>query len=163
MSLTNAESAHDCLFSPTRIATTGCQYYFLFIGRMSRSEKGRNVLDQCSILGHFTELLAMRSDLYLKLVISCLDYSSMEWGSRYFFYFSHFLCEINCLFTFSTFCVKSINYLLTFIFQDFIVKSFTRRFRNLSDVCHSVFRCSDSLKKSKYYPMGNRFTYRSIM
>ena len=114
MSLTNAESAHDCLFSPTRIATTGCQYYFLFIGRMSRSEKGRNVLDQSSILGHFTELLAMRSDLYLKLVISCLDYSSMEWGSRYFVYFFHFLCEINCLFTFSTLCVKSIKYLLTF-------------------------------------------------
>ena len=113
MSLTNAESAHDCLFSPTRIATTGCQYYFLFIGRMSRSEKGRNFLDQCSILGHFTELLAMRSDLYLKLVISCLDYSSMEWGSRYLFTF-HFLCEINCLFTFSTFCVKLLNYLLTF-------------------------------------------------
>ena len=24
----------------------------------------------------------MRSDLYLKLVISCLDYSSVDWGSR---------------------------------------------------------------------------------
>ena len=64
------------------MATTGCQYYFLFIGRLSRSDKGRMVLDNNSILGHFTELLTMRSDLYLKLVISCLDYSSMEWGSR---------------------------------------------------------------------------------
>ena len=142
MSLTNAESAHDCLFSPTRVATTGCQYYFLFIGRMSRSEEGRNVLDQCSILGHFTELLAMRSDLYLKLVISCLDYSSMEWGSRYicllfsvfnvkstvcllfpvftsnqsFVYFFQFLREINCLFNFSIFYVKSIVILLFPVF-----------------------------------------------
>ena len=82
VSLTNAESAHDCLFSPTRIATTGCQYYFLFIGRLSRSERGRTILDSRSILGHFTELLTMRSDLYLKLVISCLDYSSVDWGSR---------------------------------------------------------------------------------
>ena len=76
------DSAHDCLLSPTRVATTGCQYYFLFIGRLSKSVRGREALDQRSILGHFTELLSMRSDLYLKLVISCLDYSSMEWCSR---------------------------------------------------------------------------------
>ena len=64
------------------MATSGCQYYFLFIGRLSKSVRGREALDQRSILGHFTELLSMRSDLYLKLVISCLDYSSIEWGSR---------------------------------------------------------------------------------
>ena len=28
------------------------------------------------------ELLTLRSDLYLKLVISSLDYSSPDWGSR---------------------------------------------------------------------------------
>ena len=77
-----SDSAHDCLLSPTRVATTGCQYYFLFIGRLSKSIRGREALDHRSILGHFTELLSMRSDLYLKLVISCLDYSSVEWGSR---------------------------------------------------------------------------------
>ena len=77
-----SDSAHDCLLSPTRVASTGCQYYFLFIGRLSKSARGREALDQRSILGHFTELLGMRSDLYLKLVISCLDYSSVEWGSR---------------------------------------------------------------------------------
>jgi rapamycin-insensitive companion of mTOR len=81
-SLISSESAHDCLFSPTRVATTGCQYYFLFLGRLSRSDRGRAALDKRSILGHLTELLMLRSDMYLKLVISCLDYSSMEWGSR---------------------------------------------------------------------------------
>ena len=82
ISLIHSDSAHDCLLSPTRVASTGCQYYFLFIGRLSKSARGREALDQRSILGHFTELLGMRSDLYLKLVISCLDYSSVEWGSR---------------------------------------------------------------------------------
>ena len=77
-----ADNAHECILAPAKLATTVCQYYFLFIGRLSRSAKGRIVLDQRSILGHFTELLNMRSDLYPKLVISCLDYSSMEWGSR---------------------------------------------------------------------------------
>ena len=82
ISLIHSDSAHDCLLSPTRVATTGCQYYFLFIGRLSKSKKGRELLDQLSILGHFTELLSLRSDLYFKLVISCLDYSSVDWGSR---------------------------------------------------------------------------------
>ena len=80
--LIKSESAHDCLFSPTRVASTACQYYFLFIGRLSRSSQGRLALDRHNILGDFTELLTMRSDLYLKLVISCLDYSSRDWGSR---------------------------------------------------------------------------------
>ena len=77
-----ADNANECILAPAKLATTVCQYYFLFIGRLSRSSKGRAVLDQRSILGHFTELLSMRSDLYPKLVISCLDYSAIEWGSR---------------------------------------------------------------------------------
>ncbi len=48
---------YDCLFYPTRVSITGCQYYFLFIGRLSKSVRGREALDQRSILGHFTELL----------------------------------------------------------------------------------------------------------
>lgn len=82
LSLIHSDSAHECHLSPTRVATSGCQYYFLFIGRLSRSAQGRSALDQRCILAHFTELLNLRSDLYLKLVISCLDYSSVEWGSR---------------------------------------------------------------------------------
>ncbi|QQP39536.1 Rapamycininsensitive companion of mTORlike, partial [Caligus rogercresseyi] len=40
----SSESPHDCLISPTRIATTASQYYFLFLGHLSRSESGRNLL-----------------------------------------------------------------------------------------------------------------------
>ena len=32
----SSTSPQDCLFSQTRIATTVCQYYFLFLGRISR-------------------------------------------------------------------------------------------------------------------------------
>jgi hypothetical protein len=48
--LVSSESSHDCLFSPTRIATTACQYYFLFIGRLSQSPRGRATLDRHAFL-----------------------------------------------------------------------------------------------------------------
>ena len=80
--LNDAASTHDCFLSPTRIATTTCQYYFLFIGRLSRSEIGRKALDKYNFLQTLTLMLSFRSDLYLKLVISCLDYSTADWGSR---------------------------------------------------------------------------------
>lgn len=82
VALMDSKSLHDCLFSPTRVATTSCQYYFLFLGRLSRSDRGRSALDRIGMLGTFTQLLTLRSDLHLKLVISCLDYSAMDWGSR---------------------------------------------------------------------------------
>ena len=55
-SLSSSTSAHDCLLSPTRIATTACQYYFLFMGRLSRSEKGRKALDKHHILKRFVSM-----------------------------------------------------------------------------------------------------------
>ena len=80
--LASSPSAHDCLMSPTRIATTACQYYFLFMGRLSRSDKGRQALDRHNILPSFLDLLTMRDDKYLKLVISSLDYTCEDWLSR---------------------------------------------------------------------------------
>ena len=55
-SLSSSTSAHDCLMSPTRIATTACQYYFLFMGRLSRSERGREALDKHHILQRLVNL-----------------------------------------------------------------------------------------------------------
>ena len=80
--LIDSASTHDCFLSPTRVATTTCQFYFLFIGRLSRSEIGRQSIDRNQILQIFTMMLSLRSDIYLKLVISTLDYSTMDWGSR---------------------------------------------------------------------------------
>uniref|UniRef100_A0A0K2V7N4 Rapamycininsensitive companion of mTORlike [Saccoglossus kowalevskii] n=1 Tax=Lepeophtheirus salmonis TaxID=72036 RepID=A0A0K2V7N4_LEPSM len=77
----SAESAHDCLISPTKIASTACQYYFLFIGHLSRTQSGQGHLFRHLFLPSLAELLGMRSELYMKLIISSLDYSR-EWGSR---------------------------------------------------------------------------------
>ncbi len=78
----SSTAPQDCLFSPTRIATTVCQYYFLFLGRMSRTAEGRAALDRQRLLRCLYELLLHSSNLYLKLIISSLDYGNPEWGSR---------------------------------------------------------------------------------
>jgi len=78
----NAASPHDCVLSPTRLTNTASQQYFMFIGRLSRTDAGRNALDRHQALSRLKELMAARTDLYLKLVISCLDYRTSDWGSR---------------------------------------------------------------------------------
>ena len=80
--LIESKSVHECPFSPTKIATTCCQYYFFFVGKLSGSVAGRRGLDRHSILLSLVALLSLGSDLYLKLVISCLDYGTIEWESR---------------------------------------------------------------------------------
>jgi len=40
----------DAIFSPTRLATTASQYYFLFLGRLSRTTEGRQALDDCGFI-----------------------------------------------------------------------------------------------------------------
>jgi hypothetical protein len=48
--LISSTSAHDCLFSPTKVGSTACQYYFLFLGLLSRTVEGRMRLDKHGIL-----------------------------------------------------------------------------------------------------------------
>lgn len=49
MSIHTKKSAHECLFSPQHMTSTMCQQYFLFIGRMCRTEKGLSVLTNTDI------------------------------------------------------------------------------------------------------------------
>lgn len=49
MAILTSRSAHDCLFSPHHMSTTMCQQYFLFIGRMCRSQKGLGILNNTDI------------------------------------------------------------------------------------------------------------------
>jgi len=77
-----SSSPHDCVFSPTRLMNTACQLYFLFLGRLSRTETGRTCLDRHRTLSLLTELLKVRHDVYLKLVISSMDYRQDDWGAR---------------------------------------------------------------------------------
>ena len=47
--ITIVQSAHDCLLSPGRMATTACQDYFLFIGRLSSTANGVNALEKAGL------------------------------------------------------------------------------------------------------------------
>lgn len=49
MSIHAKKSAHECLFSPQHMTSTMCQQYFLFIGRMCRTEKGLSVLTNTDV------------------------------------------------------------------------------------------------------------------
>lgn len=44
-----AKSAHDCLFSPQHMASTMCQIYFLYIGRMCRTKMGIKILNDIKV------------------------------------------------------------------------------------------------------------------
>lgn len=42
--ISTSKSAHDCLFSPQHMSNTCCQMYFLFIGKMTHSMAGLDIL-----------------------------------------------------------------------------------------------------------------------
>lgn len=49
LAVTKSNRAHDCLFSPQHMNNTMCQQYFIFIGRMCRSQKGINILKNTDV------------------------------------------------------------------------------------------------------------------
>lgn len=73
--LTSSNSWHDCLLSPTKVASTNCQHYFLFLGRLTRSSNGRKALERHNFKQICLDLISFRTDMYLKLILSSLDYS----------------------------------------------------------------------------------------
>lgn len=64
------------VLSPTRVASTVAHGYFLFLGRLSSSSKGTRCLEKLGVYQHLVSLVSMSSqDIYMKLVVSCLDYT----------------------------------------------------------------------------------------
>ena len=59
-----------------------CHFLFVLNSRLSRTETGRGCLDRHQTLPLLTSLLGVRHDIYLKLVVSCMDYRTDEWGAR---------------------------------------------------------------------------------
>ena len=77
-----------------------------------RSAEGRAALDRHQLLHCLYELCSLRSsDLYLKLILSSLDYSASEWGSR----------EVNLIFLFHS-KIYSLNESCLFAFVDIIIQ-----------------------------------------
>lgn len=76
MAIHAKKSAHECLFSPQHMSSTMCQQYFLFIGRMCRTEKGLNVLTNTDVFKELTTIITKTNHIcYVKLIVSGLDYS----------------------------------------------------------------------------------------
>lgn len=48
-SILQAESAHECLFSPHNVTHSMCQVYFLLIGRLCHFSKGVKVLETANV------------------------------------------------------------------------------------------------------------------
>ncbi|BES92555.1 Rapamycin-insensitive companion of [Nesidiocoris tenuis] len=74
-----AHSAHDSHLSPTNIANSLCQDYFLMIGYLTSSEKGQKVLQAANIYEQLMLLAAnTNQDCYVKLIVSTLNFSKDE-------------------------------------------------------------------------------------
>ncbi|XP_064476967.1 rapamycin-insensitive companion of mTOR-like [Ornithodoros turicata] len=71
--------------SPSRMTSTVAQTYFLFLGRMSSSSKGVRYLEKLGVYQHLVSLVSMTSqDVYMKLVVSSLDYSKSGFARTLF-------------------------------------------------------------------------------
>ncbi|XP_065364051.1 rapamycin-insensitive companion of mTOR [Calliphora vicina] len=76
LAVTTSNRAHDCLFSPQHMNNTMCQQYFLFIGRMCRSQKGISILTNTAVFEHLINLVRNTVHVcYVKLIVSGLDYT----------------------------------------------------------------------------------------
>ncbi|KAH8404427.1 hypothetical protein KR222_010690, partial [Zaprionus bogoriensis] len=76
LAVTTSSRAHDCLFSPQHMNNTMCQQYFLYIGRMCRTNKGIEVLKNTTVFEYLISLVRLTDHVcYVKLIVSGLNYS----------------------------------------------------------------------------------------
>ncbi|XP_054162554.1 rapamycin-insensitive companion of mTOR-like isoform X2 [Oppia nitens] len=67
----------NAILSPGRLLSTLSHSYFLFIGRLTNSSKGKKWLEKTRIYQHFLDLISLcNHDVYMKLIVSSLDYST---------------------------------------------------------------------------------------
>ncbi|CAG2169861.1 unnamed protein product, partial [Oppiella nova] len=67
----------NAILSPGRLLSTLSHSYFLFIGRLTNSNKGKKWLEKTGIYQYFLDLISLSShDVYMKLIVSSLDYST---------------------------------------------------------------------------------------
>ena len=76
-------ASQSATLSPTRLISTLSQYYFLFIGTMSDSSKGKKLLEKIGLYQQLLDLLSIAAhEIYLKLIVSSLDYAKESSFSR---------------------------------------------------------------------------------
>ncbi|CAG0888038.1 unnamed protein product [Cyprideis torosa] len=66
----------SCLLAPGKLSSTLAHHYFLFVGRLTQSRKGMDILERNRIIQVLRDLLATTAhDTYFKLIISSVNYS----------------------------------------------------------------------------------------
>ncbi|XP_071034763.1 rapamycin-insensitive companion of mTOR [Parasteatoda tepidariorum] len=66
----------NSILSPMKVSGTYAQMYFLFIGKLSSTHKGCKFLNRCNTFQNLLQLVNVTNqDIYIKLVVSSLDYS----------------------------------------------------------------------------------------
>ncbi|VVC26551.1 Hypothetical protein CINCED_3A000587 [Cinara cedri] len=75
--LTSSNYSYSCYLNPQRLSVTLSQHYFLMLGRISSTERGRYCLDKTKIFPLLLNI-AVNTNIccYVKLIISCLDYTT---------------------------------------------------------------------------------------
>ena len=69
-------AAQTAILSSTKLLTTLSHNYFLIIGRMTSSNRGSKLLEKLAIYEHLSKLIQLcPHDVYMKLIISSLDYT----------------------------------------------------------------------------------------
>ena len=75
--ITSKAPASDEALLPSRLTSTIAHHYFLLVGRFTHSPVGRAWLDRTHIYQYLLDLISLASstsDLYIKLIVSSLDY-----------------------------------------------------------------------------------------
>jgi len=73
--LSNAQNPYVCFFSPNKLETTASQFYFLFVGKLTRLPKGNKALEKHEVLKQLLAVVReMQHECYAKLIISSLFY-----------------------------------------------------------------------------------------
>ena len=77
LSLISVENApQNVILSSTKLLTTLSHNYFLIIGRMTSSNRGSKLLEKLGIYEYLSKLISLcPHDVYVKLIISSLDYT----------------------------------------------------------------------------------------
>uniref|UniRef100_A0A915ATS6 Condensin complex subunit 1 C-terminal domain-containing protein n=2 Tax=Parascaris TaxID=6254 RepID=A0A915ATS6_PARUN len=71
------------VFSPKNILNSGAMYYFALVGAISSQDFGREMMERTRLLQTFVDLLTSTTSVeYVKLIVSCLDYSADDGLTR---------------------------------------------------------------------------------
>ena len=84
--ITNENCPSNAILSVTRMISTWSHTYFLFIGRLSSSSKGRTLLEKVGLYQNLLDLISLAShEIYLKLIVSSLYYNQENNFTRILF------------------------------------------------------------------------------